>query len=84
MKHQCFVGTGSFDSVQQVITSGTASTMALHGPTEKEQFTDDASVELGHDHGITTPVAMADPLLADPSQMSNCSEESDELIPSGD
>ena len=27
------------------------------------------------------PVAMADPLLADPSQMSNCWEESDELMP---
>jgi isocitrate lyase len=60
VKHQRFVGTGSFVSVQQVITSGTAPTMALHGPTEEEQFTDDASVELGHDHGITPLVAMAD------------------------
>jgi len=82
VKHQRFVGTGSFDLVQPVITSGTASTMALHGPTEEEQFTDDASVELGDDHGITTPVAMADLLLGAPSQMSNCWEESDELMPS--
>jgi len=36
--------------VQQVITSGTASTMALYGPTEEEQFTDDASVKLGHEN----------------------------------
>jgi len=50
----------------------------------RNSCTDDASVELGHDHGITTPAAMADPLLADPSQMSNCWEESDELMPSGD
>src|ERR1700691_2811190 len=30
-KHQRFVGTGYFDSVQQVITSGTTSTAALQG-----------------------------------------------------
>ncbi len=29
VKHQRFVGTGYFDSVQQVITSGTSSTTAL-------------------------------------------------------
>ena len=43
VKHQRFVETGSFDSVQQVMTSGTAFSMALHGPAEEEQFTDDAS-----------------------------------------
>jgi hypothetical protein len=45
----------------EVATSGTASTMVLHGPTGEEQFTGDASVELGHDHGVTTSVAIADP-----------------------
>jgi isocitrate lyase len=38
VKHQHFVGTGYFDAVQQVITSGTASTTALAGSTEAEQF----------------------------------------------
>jgi isocitrate lyase len=37
-KHQRFVGTGYFDEVQNAITSGTASTTALAGSTEAEQF----------------------------------------------
>ena len=39
-KHQRFVGTGYFDTVQQAITSGTASTTALDGSTEAAQFTE--------------------------------------------
>ena len=39
-KHQRFVGTGYFDEVQNVITGGTASTTALAGSTEAEQFHD--------------------------------------------
>jgi isocitrate lyase len=39
-KHQRFVGTGYFDTVQQAITSGTASTTALAGSTEAAQFTE--------------------------------------------
>jgi isocitrate lyase len=39
-KHQRFVGTGYFDEVQNVITNGTASTTALAGSTEAEQFHD--------------------------------------------
>jgi isocitrate lyase len=38
VKHQRFVGTGYFDQVQQVISGGLASTMALNGSTEAEQF----------------------------------------------
>jgi isocitrate lyase len=38
VKHQKFVGTGYFDSLQQAITGGTASTTALAGSTEAEQF----------------------------------------------
>ncbi|MGA9308711.1 MAG: isocitrate lyase, partial [Candidatus Sulfotelmatobacter sp.] len=38
VKHQRFVGTGYFDQVQQVISGGLASTMALTGSTEAEQF----------------------------------------------
>jgi len=40
VKHQRFVGTGYFDEVQKVITSGAASTTALEGSTEAEQFHD--------------------------------------------
>lgn len=38
VKHQRFVGTGYFDAVQQVISSGTSSTTALDGSTEAAQF----------------------------------------------
>ncbi len=37
-KHQAFVGTGYFDAVQNVITAGSASTSAMEGSTEEEQF----------------------------------------------
>jgi isocitrate lyase len=39
VKHQKFVGTGYFDTVQQAIAGGTASTTALAGSTEAQQFT---------------------------------------------
>ena len=39
VKHQRFVGTGYFDLVTQVISSGMSSTTALAGSTEAEQFT---------------------------------------------
>ncbi len=38
VKHQRFVGTGYFDSVVTVISSGQTSTCALEGSTETEQF----------------------------------------------
>ncbi len=38
IKHQSFVGAGYFDEVQTVITAGQASTKALAGSTEEEQF----------------------------------------------
>ncbi|MFN3952589.1 MAG: isocitrate lyase [Thermaurantimonas sp.] len=38
VKHQAFVGTGYFDAIQNVITAGSASTLALAGSTESEQF----------------------------------------------
>jgi isocitrate lyase len=37
-KHQREVGTGYFDDVSQVISCGNASTLALKGSTEEEQF----------------------------------------------
>jgi isocitrate lyase len=38
VKHQAFVGVGYFDEVQNVITGGEASTVALKGSTEEAQF----------------------------------------------
>ncbi|MDX2001914.1 MAG: isocitrate lyase [Chitinophagales bacterium] len=38
VKHQSFVGTGYFDAVQNTITGGNASTTAMGGSTETEQF----------------------------------------------
>jgi isocitrate lyase len=40
VKHQREVGTGYFDEITQVVTGGRASTTALHGSTEDEQFFD--------------------------------------------
>ncbi len=37
-RHQREVGTGYFDEVAQVISGGTASTLALRGSTEEQQF----------------------------------------------
>jgi isocitrate lyase len=41
VKHQREVGTGYFDRITQVCTAGKASTTALHGSTEDEQFFDE-------------------------------------------
>jgi len=40
VKHQRFVGTGYFDQVQQVISGGVASTIALADSTEAAQFSE--------------------------------------------
>jgi len=42
-EHQTFVGTAYFDEIAQVITGGDASTLAMAGSTEKEQFQDVAA-----------------------------------------
>ena len=89
VKHQRFVGTGYFDAVQQVITSGTASTTALEGSTEQAQFTDvvDLLVQKGADR-VTRPSddsAIPNPVERDDIRVERTSwEESDELMPSGD
>ena len=41
-RHQREVGAGYFDQVLQAITGGTASTLALSGSTEEEQFESEA------------------------------------------
>ncbi|WP_062054400.1 isocitrate lyase [Aquimarina longa] len=38
VKHQGFVGTSYFDAVQNTVTSGRSSTVAMKGSTEVEQF----------------------------------------------
>jgi isocitrate lyase len=38
VRHQRFVGTGYFDEVSKVVSSGKASTGAMRGSTEEEQF----------------------------------------------
>ncbi len=38
VKHQAFVGTSYFDQVATVISGGSASTLAMKGSTEEEQF----------------------------------------------
>src|ERR1700688_612240 len=84
VKHQRFVGTGYFDAVQQVITSGTTSTMALEGSTEQAQFTDVVDLLVEKSYGGNTQ----SPEKADRSAGGNVEhvswEESDELMPSGD
>jgi isocitrate lyase len=41
VKHQREVGTGYFDQITQAVSGGKASTTALHGSTEDEQFFDE-------------------------------------------
>ncbi|MEE8134335.1 MAG: isocitrate lyase [Gemmatimonadales bacterium] len=38
IRHQQFVGAGYFDAIQQAVTGGDASTLAMDGSTEKDQF----------------------------------------------
>lgn len=38
VRHQEFVGAGYFDEITQTVTEGSASTLALEGSTEQEQF----------------------------------------------
>jgi len=56
VKHQSFVGAGYFDDVTQVITGGRASTTAMTGSTEEEQFQEETPdfVEV-ENHGEETP-----------------------------
>jgi len=86
VKHQRFVGTGYFDAVQQVITNGTASTVALEGSTEEAQFSGviDPRMENRNMEDLSMKDLTVDPGLADPSLMAACWEASDELMPSGD
>jgi hypothetical protein len=82
VKHQRFVGTGYFDQVQQVISGGLASTMALDGSTEAEQFSEKKALV----RPKQGPDAGCQPILGDcphtPVHIDVSSEEM--LLPSGD
>jgi isocitrate lyase len=81
VKHQRFVGTGYFDALTQVIAAGTASTTALEGSTEQEQFA--GTKPQGHSkHG---PNAACQPILGDcPSVIPEIMPMEESLMPSGD
>lgn len=44
VKHQSFVGAGYFDELLMAMTEGQATTAALKGSTEEEQFTETSSI----------------------------------------
>jgi isocitrate lyase len=83
VKHQRFVGTGYFDALVQVIAGGAASTTALDGSTEQEQFAE-MQRQVRPKHG---PDAACRPILGEcPSlnivEITSANEEV--LLPSGD
>jgi isocitrate lyase len=81
VKHQRFVGTGYFDALTQVIAGGLASTTALTGSTEQEQFAD---IEHQH-HPKHGPDAACQPILGEcPSLVDHASPSEEILLPSGD
>jgi isocitrate lyase len=80
VKHQRFVGTGYFDSVQQVITGGVGSTLALEHSTEAAQFTD-ITLPVHTGHG---PDAACQPILGHCPNISPSCDGFEELLPSGD
>lgn len=45
VEHQAFVGTEYFDEVNQVISNGTSSTLAMDGSTEREQLAEAPTVK---------------------------------------
>jgi len=57
VKHQREVGTSYFDDVTQTVSGGKASTTALHGSTEDEQFFDERAQRAGDDKGKAKKVA---------------------------
>src|SRR5246500_1397743 len=81
VKHQRFVGTGYFDAVTQVIAGGIASTTALNGSTEQEQF---AEVQRqGRPHA--GPGAGCQPILSEcPSIVPEIMPTEESLLPTGD
>ncbi len=85
-KHQRFVGTGYFDGLTQVIAGGAASTTALEGSTEQEQFSEikhQARPKYGPD-AACQPILGFCPSTIDVEEIKSAHGYEDELIPSGD
>jgi isocitrate lyase len=82
VKHQRFVGTGYFDQVQQVISGGLASTTALAGSTEAQQFGGMKTLPQTEPR----PAAPHRPVLVDfPHTTAQAEQPSEDiLLPSGD
>jgi hypothetical protein len=80
VKHQRFVGTGYFDAVATVVSSGQASTCALAGSTEAEQFEKKHAAD-DHSNGQVAAVNLVELTFesADYETADDC-----ELMPSGD
>jgi hypothetical protein len=75
------VGTGYFDALTQVIAAGTASTTALDGSTEQEQFSE-MQLRVRPKHG---PDAACQPILGEcPSVIPEIMPMEESLMPSGD
>ena len=86
VKHQRFVGTGYFDQVQQVISGGLASTTALKGSTEAEQFSGLEPL-VRPEQGPSTacqPILGECPHLTVPIPVPIEQRADDMLLPSGD
>ena len=87
VKHQRFVGTGYFDALTQVIAGGLASTTALNGSTEQEQFTETEIQGNPIAHPKHGPDAACQPILGEcPSAMfvHEIMPAEESLLPSGD
>jgi isocitrate lyase len=81
VKHQRFVGTGYFDALTQVIAAGTASTTALEGSTEQEQFSG-IRLQVHPKHGPNTACQL---ILGEcPSVVPEIMPMGESLLPSGD
>lgn len=81
VKHQRFVGTGYFDALTQVIAGGLASTTALEGSTEQEQFAE-IKPQVQPQRG---PNAACQPILGECRfQKSEIMPTEEMLLPSGD
>ena len=72
VKHQRFVGTGYFDEVQKVITAGQASTVALEGSTEQEQFTATVAPQHVPGHDASCQPVLGDCPATVPGRLADC------------
>ncbi len=87
VKHQRFVGTGYFDALTQVIAGGAASTTALSGSTEQEQFAETEAKGKPLTHTKHGPNAACQPILGEcpsTSLMHEIMPAEESLLPSGD